>query len=134
MKRSELREIIFKLVYEDTVRDDGDELSLKLYRKTVEEEEMQEIETTYRGIIANKKELLATIEKYSPLFVIDRIYKIDVAILMLAIYEIKNCDNVPQRVSINEAIELAKKYSTDKSPYFINGVLASVIKEINDAC
>ncbi|MBC5996050.1 transcription antitermination factor NusB [Romboutsia ilealis] len=61
---------------------------------------------------------------------VDRIAKVDLAILKLAIAEIIAIDDVPQKVSVNEAIELAKIYCDDKSPKFINGILGSVISEI----
>ena len=59
---------------------------------------------------------------------IDRISKVDLAILKLAIYEIKYKD-IPFKVVINEAVELAKKYGEDNSKNFVNGILASIIKE-----
>lgn len=59
---------------------------------------------------------------------IDRISKINLSILRLAVSEIMYLDDIPYQVSINEAVELAKKYGDDDSPAFINGVLASVIK------
>ena len=61
---------------------------------------------------------------------VDRIAKVDLAILKLAIAEIIAIDNIPQKVSVNEAIELAKIYCDDKSPKFINGILGSVISDI----
>ena len=61
---------------------------------------------------------------------VDRIAKVDLAILKLAIAEIIVIDDIPQKVSVNEAIELAKIYCDDKSPKFINGILGSVISEI----
>lgn len=61
---------------------------------------------------------------------VDRIAKVDLSILKLAIAEIIAIDDVPQKVSVNEAIELAKIYCDDKSPKFINGILGSVINEI----
>mgnify|MGYP002516849677 CR=1 FL=1 len=57
---------------------------------------------------------------------IERIFKIDLAILSRAIYEILFIDNIPVKVSANEAVELAKKYSTEKSYSFVNGVLATI--------
>lgn len=60
---------------------------------------------------------------------LSRISKMDLTILKLAIYEIKFTD-VPYKVSINEAVELAKKYGEDKSKNFVNGILASVVKEM----
>ena len=70
------------------------------------------------------------IGKNSQGFALDRIYKVDLAILTVEIYEILFRDDIPYSVSANEATELAKKYSTDKSYAFVNGILASVIKEI----
>lgn len=59
----------------------------------------------------------------------DRIAKVDLAILRLALYEILYRDDIPDSVSINEAIELAKKYSTDESGSFINGILGKIIRD-----
>ena len=53
--------------------------------------------------------------------------KVDLTIIRLAVYEIKFEDDIPTKVSINEAVELAKKYGTDESPSFVNGVLAKFI-------
>ena len=58
-----------------------------------------------------------------------RIAKVDLSILRLAIYELKYTD-VPHKVVVNEALEIAKTYSTDKSPKFINGVLGSILKKV----
>ena len=61
---------------------------------------------------------------------IDRISKIDLSLLKLAIYEIKY-KKIPYKVAINEAIELAKKYGEENSKNFVNGILASVVKELD---
>jgi N utilization substance protein B len=58
----------------------------------------------------------------------ERIAKVDLAILRLALYEIQFRDDIPDSVAINEAIELAKKYSTDESGGFVNGVLGKIIR------
>ena len=71
--------------------------------------------------------LKSVVSRFLRGFNIDRIYKIDLAILYVACYEILFMPDVPEKVSVNEAVELAKTYSTDKSPSFINGVLAGVI-------
>ena len=60
---------------------------------------------------------------------IDRIFKIDLAILRLAIYEIMYFEDMPVKVAANEAVELAKKYGNDSSQNFVNGVIREVIKE-----
>lgn len=59
-----------------------------------------------------------------------RLSLVDKSILRLAVYQLKFCDDIPPKVVINEAIELAKKFSTDKSPAFVNGVLDAVLKKI----
>ena len=77
----------------------------------------------------NKEKILAYIEKnLKSDWKIDRISKIDLAILKLAIYEIKY-KKLPYKVVINEAVELAKKYGEDNSKKFVNGILASIVKE-----
>jgi len=59
-----------------------------------------------------------------------RLSPVDKSILRLSVYQLKFCTDIPPKVVINEAIELAKKYSTDKSPGFVNGVLDAVLKKI----
>lgn len=61
-----------------------------------------------------------------------RLSPVDKSILRLAVYQFKFCSNIPPKVVINEAIELAKKFSTDKSPAFVNGVLDAVLKKITN--
>ncbi|MGL5692771.1 MAG: transcription antitermination factor NusB [Peptostreptococcaceae bacterium] len=78
-----------------------------------------------------KNEMITTlINSNAKNWSVDRIAKVDLAILKLAIAEIIAIDDVPQKVSVNEAIELAKIYCDDKSPKFINGILGSVINEL----
>ena len=69
-------------------------------------------------------ELLEKISGSIEKFALDRLYKVDLAILLLAVYEISYVDSVPFKVSVDEALSLAKKYSTEKSGKYINGVLA----------
>ena len=59
-----------------------------------------------------------------------RLSPVDKSILRLAVYQLKFCPDIPPKVVINEAIELAKKYSTDKSPAFVNGVLDAILKKL----
>lgn len=62
-----------------------------------------------------------------------RLSPVDRSILRLAVYQLKHCPEIPPKVVINEAIELAKKYSTEKSGPFVNGVLDAVLKKLKDA-
>lgn len=88
------------------------------------------MEKVYYGVIEKYPELKETIIKYAEGFDFSRIFKPDLAALLLAIYEMKYMPDIPNAVSINEAVELVKTYSTDKSHIFVNGILASVNKEI----
>ena len=79
----------------------------------------------------NKTELLNIVAKYISGYTIDNIFKIDLAILVLAVSELLYYKDTPVKVVVNEAVELAKKYSTEKSASFVNGILAVIIKELD---
>lgn len=81
-----------------------------------------------KGIEENEKVIDGQIEKYLRKWNLNRLSKVDVAILRICTYEFLYEDSIPERVSINEAIEMAKKYSSDKSASFINGVLGNMIR------
>ncbi len=72
------------------------------------------------------------IEESTMRWSLSRLSLVDKSILRLAVYQMRFCDDIPPKVAINEAIELAKKYSGDKSPAFINGVLDAVLKKITE--
>ena len=80
-----------------------------------------------KAYIEHKTEIENIIEKYLVGYEKDRVYKIDLAVLSLALVEILYC-KTPAPVVINECVEIAKAYSTEKSASFINGILASIIK------
>ena len=83
---------------------------------------------TYFGVIANLAEIDEVIEKCSEKWSKNRISRISVSILRIAIYEIMYCSDIPTEVSINEAVELAKKFDTDDSYTFVNGVLGAAAR------
>ncbi len=78
------------------------------------------------GVIQNKEELDHNIQNFAPAWPIEQIPVVDRNILRLAIFEILLDNKVPVKVAINEAVELAKKFGSDNSPKFVNGVLGSV--------
>jgi len=84
-----------------------------------------------RGVWSNFGELDATIEKFSKNWRLSRIGRIEMTILRLAMYEILMQDDMPLRVTINEAIELAKSFGDDNSPNFVNGILDAVAKAVD---
>jgi len=133
MNRSEIREQTFKLMYSlEIQRDENLEEQVELYLESnniTDKNTIDYIKDVIFGIEKNKEEILEEIEKYLKSdWKIDRISKIDLTILKLAIYEIKYKE-LPFKVAINEAVELAKKYGEDSSKKFVNGILANVVKE-----
>ena len=88
------------------------------------------MEKVYYGVIEKYDELKEIIVSHAQGFSFDRIFKPDLSALLLALYEMKYMPDIPNAVSINEAVELVKTYSTDKSHVFVNGILASVNKEM----
>lgn len=126
MSRSNAREAVFKLVFEYVFNlEENNELLLETIESFNNEESY--IREVYHGIISNYDELCSIISKSSVGFSFDRIFKVDLAILLVAMYEIKFMKSIPEKVSINEALNLAKTYSTEKSHKFINGILSSVV-------
>ena len=79
-----------------------------------------------RGVIQNKVEIDRNIQSFAPAWPIEQILTVDRNILRLAIFEILIDNEVPVKVAINEAVELAKKFGSENSPRFVNGVLGSV--------
>lgn len=135
MKRSAIRELTFRLIYSlEIQKAENLEEQIELYLECneVEDEEAKEyIKDAIFGINEHIEEIQELIEKNLKAdWKIDRISKIDLSLLKLAIYEIKY-KQIPYKVAINESLELAKKYGEETSKNFINGILASVVKEMN---
>ncbi|MBQ9279809.1 MAG: transcription antitermination factor NusB [Clostridia bacterium] len=95
-------------------------------------EDRKYIEDVCVGVSKCTEELDEKIKTYLKGWTMDRIGKTDLAILRLAIYEILYREDIPYKVSINEAVELAKTYCDDASPSFINGLLAALINSISN--
>ncbi len=135
MSRILARESCFKLMFEYEFLKEKNELSLLTFFDGTEltEEDKEYVSSEYDGLIKKNEEIESIIAKYLKGYTLNRIYKIDLAILKVAIYELIFAEHdTPSKVIINEAVELAKKYSTEKSYSFINGVLASVYEgEVN---
>ena len=136
MKRSAIRELTFRLIYGLEIQKEYDlEEQVELYVQCneVEDEVAKEyIKDAIIGIKEHNIEIQGLIEKNLKAdWKIDRISRIDLSLLKLAIYEIKYKE-IPYKVAINESLELAKKYGEETSKNFINGILASVVKELEN--
>ncbi len=136
MNRSTIRELTFKLIYSMEIQKDDDieeQINLYIQSNNIEDKKAKEyIKDVIYGIKANLEVISNLIEKnLKSDWKIDRISKIDLSLLKLAIYEIKYKE-IPYKVAINEAVELAKKYGEDNSKNFINGILASVVKQLDN--
>ena len=95
----------------------------------VREEEKEYAISVYKAVVENYDELINVLDINIKDFNINRVYKLDLAILLLAVAEIKYL-NQDVALTINESVEIAKKYSTDKSPSFVNGVLGGFVKNL----
>ena len=80
------------------------------------------------GVISNKEQIDGIISAHAPIWPVDQIATVDRNVLRIAIFEIILNEDIPSKVAINEAIEMAKTYGSDNSPKFINGVLGSVME------
>lgn len=130
MSRHEEREQAFILIFESLFNNDTVDAILELAKELRALDFKDDyVETVFRGVCANKNELSEIISSNLKGWTISRISKVSLAILLLAIYEMKYCDNIPSGVSINEAVELAKTYGCDNDQSFVNGVLSSVYKQ-----
>ena len=132
MTRSKAREHIFRILYEMQFKQDENiEEVVDTYLENFPEETVNEQDRAFvlqevQGVCSTKdsldEEIAASVKGWS----LSRLSKVDLAILRLAVYEIRCVPEIPASVSINEAVELAKKYSQSEARAFINGILGSI--------
>ena len=130
MKRTELREHIFKVLFgvEFNAEQEMPE-QLQLYFEQLEEtreKDLDYIRTKSSKIAEKIAEIDSLINEHTTGWKTSRMNKVDLTILRLAVYEMKWDEDVPTGVAIDEAVELAKKYSSDEGPAFINAVLGKL--------
>lgn len=134
MNRSKARDMAFKYLYQAEVQKENNSEFVNAYieNNEIEDKEAKKyILNIAEGVEKNIEVITSEIEKnLKQDWKIDRISKVTLAILKLAVYEIKYA-KIPFKVAINEAVELAKKYGEDTAPQFVNGILASIVKENN---
>lgn len=133
MNRKKSREKAMELLFSITLSKDSVEEAMEVfvdnYEENIKELDLDYIKALLEGVEANKNEIDSIIERNLQNWKLDRISKINLTILRVGVYEIVFDENIPKKVALNEAIELGKIYSDEKSVSFINGVLDKVLKE-----
>ena len=125
MSRKDARENAFKLIFEYTFSGEKDNDLFEEYVAGCSADDISYVKEVYEGVVLHYDELVELIKKNIQNFEFERLYRVDVALLLLAIYEIKYIGDIPFKVSVDEALNLANKYSTEKSMKYINGVLSN---------
>lgn len=140
MNRRQLREYTFKLLFHAAFYE-GEELEEQLDTYLQEcmypeegqllliEPETEELKQRFHDIVGRLPGINARIEAVSEGWKPERMNRVDLSIIRLACYEIEYDSQVPERVAINEAVELAKKYGGEDSPQFVNGILGKIVRQ-----
>ena len=134
MSRRAAREAAMRLLYEYSIKnelskDSMYDMSDIFQVNKLTEENLSYVENVVNEFLQHKEDIDSYIEKHSISWSLDRISKVDLSIVRLALFEIFYSE-VPNNIVCNEAIEIAKTYSSEKSASYINGVLGGVIKEL----
>ncbi|MGH4120026.1 transcription antitermination factor NusB [Clostridium sp.] len=131
MNRRKSREIAMKLLFEMSINKEKYEDIIENFKEhtdvDLEDVDMSYITKALAGVNENITEIDKNIEKHLIKWKLNRLSKMNLAILRISTYEILFEEEIPGKVSVNEGIELAKKYGEDSSPAFINGILAKMI-------
>lgn len=134
MTRRQIRENLYKMLFQVEFHDkDSLKNQMEIYLddlKGADDKDKKELTDKFNELVQNLEQIDAKIEEKADGWTIERIAKSELTILRLGVYELLYVEDVPNKVAINEAVELAKSYGADKAAGFINGILASVVKEI----
>ena len=133
MDRSLAREIAMKMLYAASLG--GEESMSEVLEQSEQADTLSGGDKTFledlmAGVKARQEELDAVIGRYAQGWALNRLARVDLTILRMAVYELKYMPEVPVGATINEAVELAKAYGEDKSSGFINGILGSIAREL----
>lgn len=129
--RSKSRECAFKIIYAEMFAEaDQEGLRRGVYKTAgLNEEEREYAEALVNNVNEHKEELCEVLDRFSIGFSEKRMFPIDKSLLLMALAEMRYMEGVPPVVSIDESVGLARKYSTEKSAGFVNGVLAAYLTE-----
>lgn len=137
MSRREIREHLFRMLFRKDFHEEAEmNEQISMYFDSLEELHSEEediyLKNRFEGMLARISEIDEILESISSGWKLNRMGKVDLTILRLAIYEIKFDDTIPTKVAINEAVEIAKLFGGDSSGAFVNGVLAKLAKAIQE--
>lgn len=133
MTRREAREVVMKLVFQREFHKADENFNLNFVEDKVNDDVKKYITNVITLFDNNKDYIDELIEKYADNWKMDRINRVDLSIIRLAVTEILYIDNISEKVAINEAVEIAKKYSGESAAKFVNGVLGKIVRsEVSD--
>lgn len=124
MSRRDAREVALKLIFEYIFTGEEKRDLVDEYTETFDADDSSYVNVIYFGVIGHYDDLIEKISGVIEKFSLERLYKMDLALIMLGLYEILYMESIPYKVSVDEALSLAQKYSTEKSVKYINGVLS----------
>ncbi|MDF2608618.1 MAG: NusB antitermination factor [Lachnospiraceae bacterium] len=132
MSRREIREHLFRMLFRrDFYAETELNEQIDFYFESLEEpkeEDMQYLKMRFHLILDKIAEIDKTLEEISSGWKLNRMGKVDLTVMRIAIFEILFDDSIPNKVAVNEAVEIAKKFGGDSSGSFVNGVLAKLLK------
>ncbi len=124
MSRRDAREVALKLIFEYVFTKEEKRDLVDEYTEAFDSDDSSYVNVVYFGVIGHFDDLMEKISGVAEKFSLERLYKMDLSIIMLGLYEILYMESIPYKVSVDEALSLAQKYSTEKSVKYINGVLS----------
>ena len=131
--RTTARETVFKILFSSQFNDDIKELKKSLYKiEKLNKNDTEYCDQILNTVASNREKLIEIIDERSKLFPQVRMFPADRSIILIALAEIMFLPDIPSAVSVNEAANIASKYSSEKSASFISGILSEVIKEQNN--
>ena len=130
--RRKSRELALQILFElDTNQSDVQKAINQFWKNFDYPEDLREFsERLVEGVAEHREEIDRLIGKHAKNWSLSRIDRVDRNIMRAAIFELAHCPDIPPKVAINEAIELSKKFGSEKSPSFINGILDKIAQEI----
>lgn len=131
MERRKAREAVMELLFErEFNKEESAENSYRLAEENRDIESDKYLQDTYFGVCEHIDEIDSLISERAIGWKTKRMTKVSLSVMRIAVYEMKYCDDIPFNVSINEALEICKKYDDEKAPPFVNGVLNGVAEDL----